>query len=51
MIKAQDKTKKPIKFKFCDSIALEQGDVGLSATDVAKMLDGHVEELAEVGSQ
>ena len=29
-------------------MGLEAGEAGLSATDVAKILDGHVKDLAEV---
>ena len=48
VITARDKKKKAIKFKYCDSMGLEGGAAGLSANDVGKIMDGHVEELAEV---
>merc|ERR1712012_1313924 len=48
LITARDKKNTPIKFKFCDSMGLEGGDVGLSAKDFGKIMDGHVEELAEL---
>ena len=47
-VRATDKRKNRIKFKFCDSMGLEGNDVGLSATDVGKIMDGHAEEFAEV---
>merc|ERR1712013_261580 len=47
-VQAKDKKKKAIKFKFCDSMGLEGGEVGLSAADVGKIMDGHVNELAEL---
>jgi len=47
-IRAEDKKKKAIKFKFCDSMGLEGGEYGLSAADVGKIMDGHVNELAEL---
>ena len=47
-VQAKDKKKKAIKFKFCDSMGLEGGEDGLSAADVGKIMDGHVNELAEV---
>jgi len=46
-IKAKDKKKKPIKFKFCDSMGLE-GEAGLTTDEVGKILDGNVENLAEL---
>jgi len=46
-IKAKDKKKKPIKFKFCDTMGLE-GEGGLSTDEVGKILDGNVENLAEL---
>jgi len=48
VITARDKKKKAIKFKYCDSMGLEGGAAGLSANDVGKIMDGHVEELAEL---
>ena len=40
-----------INFRFCDSMGLEGGEAGLSHTDVAKILDGYVRDLAEVSLQ
>merc|ERR1712004_148886 len=48
LITANDKKNTPIKFKFCNSMGLEGGDAGLSAKDFGKIMDGHVEELAEL---
>jgi len=48
--KALDNEERNIKFRFCDSMGLEGEDAGLSATDVAKILDGHVKELTQLSS-
>ena len=47
-VRARDNNNKPIKFKFCDSMGLEGGDAGLKAADVAKSMDGHINDQAEV---
>ena len=49
---ALDANKRNIKFRFCDSMGLE-GDsekVGkqLTSSDMAKIMDGYVENMAEV---
>jgi len=45
---AKDSSNKNIKFRFCDSMGLEGGNVGLDAKSMAKIMDGHVENLAEL---
>ena len=45
---AKDSSKKNIRFRFCDSMGLEGGNSGLDASAMAKIMDGHVENLAEV---
>merc|ERR1711892_418354 len=47
-VKAKDEKNHSIKFKFCDSMGLEADDVGMSAADIGKIMDGHVKERAEL---
>ena len=42
-----DAKNRKIKFKFCDSMGLE-GEEGLTSSDMAKIMDGYVENMAEV---
>ena len=42
-----DAKNRKIKFKFCESMGLE-GEEGLSSSDMAKIMDGYVENMAEV---
>ena len=44
---AVDSQNRSIKFRFCDSMGLE-GEAGLKPIDFSKIMDGHVENLAEV---
>ena len=44
---ALDSKNRKIRFKFCDSMGLEGTD-GLTSTDMAKIMDGYVENMAEV---
>ena len=44
---ATDSQNRRIKFRFCDSMGLE-GEAGLKPIDFSKIMDGHVENLAEV---
>ena len=44
---ATDSQNRSIKFRFCDSMGLE-GEAGLKPIDFSKIMDGHVENLAEV---
>ena len=37
-----------IKFRFCDTMGMEGGDAGLSPDDMAKIMDGHVRNQADV---
>ena len=39
---------KPIKFRFCDSMGLDSGEAGLSAHDMGTIMNGHVQNEAEV---
>ena len=39
---------KKIRLRFCDSMGLEGGDDGIKATDIAKIMDGHVMNGSEV---
>ena len=43
------KNGKKIKFRFCDSMGLE-GEEGLTSSDMGKIMDGYVENMAEVWS-
>jgi len=45
---AKDRKQQNIKFRFCDSMGLEGGTSGLKSTDMGKIMDGHVENLAEL---
>ena len=44
---ALDAKNRKIKFKFCDSMGLE-GEEGMTSSDMAKIMDGYVENMAEV---
>ena len=44
---AVDAKNRKIKFKFCDSMGLE-GEEGLTSSDMGKIMDGYVENMAEV---
>ena len=48
-MKAKDRNNQPIRFRFCDSMGLE-GNSGLKAVDVAKIIDGHVQDGADVSN-
>ena len=39
---------KKIRLRFCDSMGLEGGDDGIKATDIAKIMDGHVMNGSDV---
>ena len=46
-MKAKNRNNQPIRFRFCDTMGLE-GNSGLKAMDVAKIIDGHVQDGADV---
>jgi len=45
---ATDSSSNYIKFRFCDSMGLEGGKEGLDAQALAKIMDGHVKDQAEL---
>ena len=46
-IDAGDGAGKPIKFKYCDTMGVESTE-GLTPSDFGKIMDGHIEDTAEV---
>jgi hypothetical protein len=47
-VRAKDVNNEPIRFRFCDTMGLEGGDNGLRAVDVAKIMDGNVQDGTDV---
>ena len=45
---AKDAYNNDIKFRFCDSMGIEGRNEGMSSSDFAKIMDGHVKDGAEV---
>ena len=37
-----------IKFRFCDTMGLEEGDKGLQVHDLVPIMDGNIEDMTEV---
>ena len=46
-IDSTDRDNEPIKFKYCDTMGIEF-DQGLTASDFGKIMDGHIEDGAQV---